>query len=710
MRKFTLCWMLILYSMVSVAQDLADGWYVIKAENSLPGGVTSGNSTILNCNDEVRQVVGSTINYYPLKYAAYDESKAPVAWLYVTKGTTMYQIKSINGHTVNENCTSSRSQENYNVPINMVSGYYRIGDTVSSIVGTWSSYSPTGGAENPYVGKSSRSAKDFSFTPVTEDQINSYDIYTVRIIGAVDAAEIGDDVRVTCTNENNKGIASVYNNGYFFLPVGTEVTTDDFTAPDQEHYRTEITIADKVITVEYHLVIREALEEAVNAAKLVLERKGVGYPLESGSERPALQNALSEAEAILTSGTPTEQDLSALNNALNTYGSTTNVLLPEDGKAYTFTGVMKNGVRRYMNYTEAGYELVATTDADNSNYPETAKLICHLVASEANTNTYVFTNNAGKYFIWRGNVEGYNNNKGYSDEYAVDNNVPYCVLKVGKLLNGGEVAAAGNADLIGYLYVQGYRTTKAWNYFVLRTAGGYDQAGAPFYNDSYSSAIVIEETDYPNTVKLNAASGIDGIERIGTWSAPFPTLVPEGVKAYYVTSAGTEENGSSVAYTIQVPDGQAIPGNTGVLLTSTDASVASATMVPAAAEELATIRTNLLGNSAGADKEIPTEEYAYILTGKQNTEGSTVVGFYRLSATNRTLAMNKSYLIAPAGASGEVASFSLKMGFGDETVISGVAAEAHESDAPVYDLFGRRVTSPIRSGIYIRNGKKFTVK
>ncbi|MCM1109377.1 MAG: hypothetical protein NC388_10090 [Clostridium sp.] len=705
MRKFILGWILVLYSLVSVAQDLAEGWYVFKLETSTANvDVNSGTNTILNCNEEYQQ---NTTNFYPLKYAAYDESKAPVAWLYVTKGTTMYQIQSINGHTLNENCTANRSQSNAVVPIAANGDYYRIGTSP----GSWTDYANTG-AETPYVGRGNRSAKDFSITPVTAEQIEGYDIYTVRIIGAVNAAEIGNDVRVTCTNENNKGIANVYNNGYFFLPVGTEVSVSDFTAPEQVHYRLEITIADKVITVEYHLLVRESLQEAVNAAKPILEKKGIGCPLENGMERSALQLALTEAEtALAEGGTPTEQHVSALNEALSSYISTTNVQLPEDGKAYTFTGVMKNGVRRYMNYTEAGYELAETTDADNSNYPETAKLVCHQVSSDANSNTYVFTNNAGKYFIWKGGVEGYNENKGYSDEYAVaTGDVPYCLLKVGKLLNGGHVSAEGNADLMGCVYVQGYRTTTEWNYFVLRTAGGYDQATAPFYNDNHSSAIVIEETEYPNMVKLNTASGIDGIERIGTWSAPFPTLVPEGVKAYYVTSAGTEENGSSVAYTIQVPDGQAIPGNTGVLLTSTDASVASATMVPAAAEELATIRTNLLGNSAGATKEIPAEEYAYILTGKQNTEGNTVVGFYRLSATNRTLAMNKSYLIAPTGATGEVASFSLKMGFGDETAISGVAAEAHESDAPVYDLFGRRVTSPARSGIYIRNGKKFTVK
>lgn len=31
-------------------------------------------------------------------------------------------------------------------------------------------------------------------------------------------------------------------------------------------------------------------------------------------------------------------------------------------------------------------------------------------------------------------------------------------------------------------------------------------------------------------------------------------------------------------------------------------------------------------------------------------------------------------------------------------------------DAPVYDMMGRRVTSMVRGGIYVRDGKKFVGK
>ena len=51
-------------------------------------------------------------------------------------------------------------------------------------------------------------------------------------------------------------------------------------------------------------------------------------------------------------------------------------------------------------------------------------------------------------------------------------------------------------------------------------------------------------------------------------------------------------------------------------------------------------------------------------------------------------------------------NFQLKyLGSGDVTSIKEVVNNPSEEDAAVYDLCGRRVTTPSR-GIYIRNGKK----
>lgn len=49
----------------------------------------------------------------------------------------------------------------------------------------------------------------------------------------------------------------------------------------------------------------------------------------------------------------------------------------------------------------------------------------------------------------------------------------------------------------------------------------YDNSGAPYLDGTYTSALIVREVpDYPSSVKLNEAAGINGAEGIGTFSAP----------------------------------------------------------------------------------------------------------------------------------------------------------------------------------------------
>ncbi len=120
-------------------------------------------------------------------------------------------------------------------------------------------------------------------------------------------------------------------------------------------------------------------------------------------------------------------------------------------------------------------------------------------------------------------------------------------------------------------------------------------------------------------------------------------------------------------------------------------------MVPATSETQAAITTNLLGNSAGAEKDV--EEGSCILTKKNNE-----VAFYAVRA-NRAIAMNKAYL-TPQGTAQAV-----KLSFGGATTGIGSAVTETATDTQaVYDLSGRRVTAPVKGGVYISGGKKFILK
>ncbi len=180
---------------------------------------------------------------------------------------------------------------------------------------------------------------------------------------------------------------------------------------------------------------------------------------------------------------------------------------------------------------------------------------------------------------------------------------------------------------------------------------------------------------------------------VGTFSAPFPTVVPEGVAAYEITGKRSAESAEYISCNVLAEEGKAIPANTGVLLVSSE-SQASVTMLPATTEAAATPNDNLLVATGAEGTTVGDEVNAYILANKNET-----VAFYLLSETNRTIAANKAYLAnLPAGA-------VLKLNFGALTGIEGIEA-ADADNAPVYDLSGRKVANPVKGGIYVKNGKK----
>ena len=453
-------------------------------------------------------------------------------------------------------------------------------------------------------------------------------------------------------------------------------------------------------------VAKKNMAKTLSNAKAYIMKTGVGYPAADAASRINLDKAIKDVEADATF-----RNIAPLHTSYKDYVTEkTNISLPEDGKAYTMTFVGKTGKRLYMNYAENGYSAVVTTETDNSQYPMTAKLICR----KMDNGKYVFVNNDGKYLAWRNNSAsgqnaGLNGSKGYVEAYPSSDSEINCIsFTISKLVNKENeyVTPGKDEDLLGLVKVVSDNRNASNEtdgcYIVKLADNNFDTSSGGYFTDAYTSAVLIEETSYPNTVTLHEAKGIDGIGTIGTFSAPFRTIVPQGVKAHYISDA----NGTT-ATTVEIPEGEAIPANTGVLLTS-DAE-AKAVMLPALDETDATITGNKLGNSAGAEngKTIGTGEKAYILTNKNDK-----VAFYICSASDRTIGMNKSYLVLD----GNAAAATLSLNFGTVTGISGTptientADAAADQNAPVYDLTGRRVTNLQKGGIYIKGGKKFIVK
>lgn len=448
-------------------------------------------------------------------------------------------------------------------------------------------------------------------------------------------------------------------NGGFFN-IATTPAESDFTVKELEGYEATITIENKVVKVVYAHNYTYAKAEA----EATIAKMGVGYPTANAAARSTLKKAIDDAAAAEANSTTAATLLAAV----DTYKkSKADIQMPEDGKAYVITNIHKTGGKRYMEYQADGTSMVVRND--ETVLPIEATYICHKVDGK-----YVFANNSGTYLTWRGNATGdcTNDNKGFTTSYDADYNT---------------FTVATNPDVFGCLSFGAKRngnTNKS--YYIVTRTGSFQKAGFDnYYDDNNSSAFTFEEVTYPNTINFNAAQNINGVSYIATFSAPFATIIPTGVKAYYVSAKGTEATMTAI-------DAKAIPAKQGVILTSESGD--AVTMVPAASETAATITGNQLGHSAGADKTLTAGE-GYILG--NGTEG---IAFYPCQVGS--LPINKAYLLG----NGESA---IVMNFGNAvTGINTIAAPA-SAKAPIFDLSGRRVVKATK-GLYIQNGKKVIVK
>lgn len=605
------------------------------------------------------------------------------AFVYVDNTDGKYAIKSINGKwgdfvAISSNtkpATYDITQVDKNNPTQ-----YRVG--TKSYWEDWQNWNYIAGSQN------SGNAR-FEFSKV--NPADNYDVYSVVAAGDFNPNTM--QITVTNTSDTNKGTKTVYNGGNFFFAKGTTVTQDNFTITEKGTTGLSKTVkfdaTAKALVVEYTLDDKENKYATLLASsKANIAKTGVGFPKAESKVRTTLAAAISAFESEQTYA-----KYLTLSSAYTAYLASSDIQMPEDGKAYTFTAVFYDGAKRYMNYAESGYSLVPTSDETNANYPETAKLICRKVGE----NKFTFVNNDGKHFVWKGGMDGANSNKGYVDTY----NAEYAVT-VAKIVKGGYVVDIENEGLLGYVGVMGYRKPSGKNpeqdYFIFTVNGStysYNQANAPFYKtsggDKHSSLIKIEETTYPNTVTFNAVSDVEGVSNLATFSAPFATVIPESVTAYYVSTA---DNSNA---TMKAITGEAIPAKTGVILTSQSGD--AVTMVPATDETLATIENNKLGNSAGAEKTIAEGDNAYILA-----KGANGTAFYK-GKIGTTLKANKAYLTLDV-----VGGEAISMNFGGNVTGINQIVNAEQNNAPVYDLTGRRVVRTVKGGLYIKGGNKFIAR
>lgn len=626
----------------------ASGWYQMRQVKSVQNSAVTSESP--------KYVFSNETKGYSWFGTSDTQKQDATAFIYIDKGSTDYGIQNINGKWGKSKAEATDTRSG--MSINVASAE----DKTFTVGNYWDDYK-TG----IMGGFGSSNTARFQFSKVSEETLSKYDVYTVEINGDITTGSVTSNI------EANKGTKTVYPGGSFFFTTGTKLEVSNFTAPD-------VTNCDKVISIDKEnkkvsVTYTYNLTSLVNQAKDAISHTSAGYPLADSESRKNLQNAIDA-----TSNTGDNQTLyTNLQTALEAYKKDKTVKMPEDGKVYVITNVQQDGTCYYLSYSNDDLKINSRGTATAESLDNSAKFVCRVVDGK-----YVFVNvKDGKFLVWKGSgsgsSNGTNNAKGYIATYGAD----YANLTVSK------------NDIYACFNIGGKRSDADGNAnFIINKVGTYNAYSMNQLNrPDCTTAFKLEEVSYPNTVTFNTVSDVEGVSNLATFSAPFATVVPEGVTAYYVSTA---DNSKATMKAIEA--GKAIPANAGVILTSTTGT--EATMLPATTETAADLTGNKLGNSAGAEKTIAADDHAYILSA---VDGQTA--FYK-GKVDTKLGMNKAYLTLNEAGAPE----AISMNFGGNVTGINQIVNAEQNNAPVYDLTGRRVVRTVKGGLYIKGGNKFIAR
>lgn len=620
----------------------ASGWYEMRQVKSAKNNAVTSESP--------KYVFSNETKGYSWFGTSDTQKEDATAFIYIDKGVADYGIQNINGKwgQSKAQATDTRSGMSINVASTE--------DKTFTVGNYWDDYNT--GIMGGFGGSSTAR---FQFSKVSEETLSKYDVYTVEINGDITTGSVTSNI------EANKGTKTVYPGGSFFFTTGTKLEVSNFIAPDIANVNKVISIDDenKKVSVTYTY----SLDALVTQANEAISHRSAGYPLENSESRTKLQEAINAADGAGDKKTKFDN----LNTALTAYKKDKAVKMPEDGKVYVITNVQNDGTCYYFSYKT---ENILKAVSDKS---QAAQFVCRVV-----NDKYVFVNvEDGKYLVVAAvNNQGTNSGKGYITEYdaqwadlTLSKNSMFSCFNI-----GGKRAESGNNATGNFIVDKADGAFNGWNMTERN-------------NDANTTAFKLEEVSYPNTVTFNAVSDVEGVSNLATFSAPFATVVPANVTAYYVSTA---DNSKATMKAIEA--GKAIPANAGVILTSTTGT--EATMLPATTETAAELTGNKLGNSAGAAKTIAAGDNAYILA-----KGDNGTAFYK-GKVGTTLGMNKAYLtLNVAGA-----EQAISMNFGGNVTGINQIVNAEQNNAPVYDLTGRRVVRTVKGGLYIKGGNKFIAR
>lgn len=382
---------------------------------------------------------------------------------------------------------------------------------------------------------------------------------------------------------------------------------------------------------------------------------------------------------------------SAIENAY----AATDIVLPEDGKAYFLTNVAADDAKTkhilYESASEKKLKWAPITDIIYTDKQHKGLYICRKT-----DDRFVFVNAAtGNFLIWRGSGAGENSNKGLREVYAED-----CRLTVKHAVYSGtyQGKATNQKDFFGYVCIGGTRGTNNSVCFLYST-GGTDNFNQDTtndvhrYGDGHSAMFAIEEvTDYSVNKTTLKSPKVDDDKTYASIYLPYAVELPQNVKAYKVT-----ETRDASFHLEEISEDGNLPKETGAILVGEDTNMK--TLVPCAATPTAQNdnmlsgckETTLVSSLTGSTGTV------YVLNGGQ----ASGIGFFPLSSS-ASLSPYKAYYCEESTSSVQGYSFNF-----DEAIVTAIQniSATGSQKSEVYDLQGRRMQH-VQKGLNIVNGRK----
>lgn len=484
-------------------------------------------------------------------------------------------------------------------------------------------------------------------------------VYTVSIV----TTSKGNKPYITRTLTDGTN-EYAFNSGFFISEANLDVTS--LAASTLEGYdNPDINVDNTAKTVTAYYAKFDDLTALITSARELLNTRGVGYPLYASSAHIQFSSVIQTASYITAASSAKEcaEAYTILQNAITNYRSTTTgIQMPEDGKVYRIYAKWADGTKVYA--------VNDPTKQVNSQYRTTGSK----TLPSDNSDIWVMQKVGDYYNIVSANADNLFTymNQNTATEISTQIITKASGLRIGQLNiapkanNNQHIVMAKDGSKMGYFTNQSNETHNGWS-----TEWFFEE---------------VSETDFAGQ-PVNFAASTDN-NNYATLNLPYASKLPEGVTAY--KAGNVVDNDLNII--VYKNAGEVLPANTPVLLTA-DAAVEK-TFAPApyaAAEET--------GFQGTLSAKAVTATNTYILS----KNGGETVKFFALDETNNTINANKAYLVVSAAAGAQALNFN----FGNITGIQNAAVEGVNTNAPLFDLSGRRVVKAVKGGIYIQNGKKF---